>query len=262
MNGITLSQRNRAQTRLHRRTSARLGCLISVYAVIAAGFTAAPVLAASDTAEAKSIFRKRCTGCHTYGKGIKVGPDLKGVTDRRSREWLLGFIRSSSKTIQAGDPTATALFREFKQERMPDWTDLSVPQISGIIAYFAQDGPLQKEPDERHADTATAAEIDSGRRLFHAITPLRSGARACNTCHASGETAVPGYGTLGPNLAAVYLKYTDRALTDFLKRPCFPRHPEMLADNYLAPQESFDLKAYLAHVAQAASVSPVVRSRK
>ena len=30
-------------------------------------------------------FTTRCTACHTFGKGVKVGPDLKGVTERRQR---------------------------------------------------------------------------------------------------------------------------------------------------------------------------------
>jgi protein SCO1/2 len=77
------------------------------------------------SAEAAAIFNRRCTACHTYGKGIKVGPDLKGVTGRRTHDWLLKFIRASSMVIKSGDPTATKLFAEFKGQRMPDWTDLS-----------------------------------------------------------------------------------------------------------------------------------------
>ena len=75
--------------------------------------------------DAKKIFNQRCTACHTFGKGVKVGPDLKGVTARRQRPWLLKFVRSSQKVIAGGDPIATELFRTFKRQRMPDWTDLS-----------------------------------------------------------------------------------------------------------------------------------------
>ncbi len=71
-------------------------------------------------AAAASIFNKRCTACHTFGKGIKVGPDLKGVNDRRTKDWLLKFIHASSSVIKSGDPIATALFAQFKQQRMPD----------------------------------------------------------------------------------------------------------------------------------------------
>src|SRR5437016_13712668 len=63
--------------------------------------------------EAAATFGKRCTACHTYGKGIKVGPDLKGVNERRKPDWLLKFIRSSSSVIKSGDPVATALLGQF-----------------------------------------------------------------------------------------------------------------------------------------------------
>jgi hypothetical protein len=54
-----------------------------------------------------------------------------------------------------------------------------------------------------------------------------------------------GAGTLGPDLSDVYRKYQDRALTLFLKHPCFLREPEMSAAGYLTPTESFAIKAYL-----------------
>ena len=198
-----------------------------------------------DSLEAKIIFRKRCTGCHTFGRGIKVGPDLKGVTERRAREWLLRFIRGSSSVIQSGDPTATKLFRDFKQERMPDWSDLSLDQVNAILDYFGANGPLQKEPDERDATTATAAEIEMGRQLFHAGTPFKFGGAACHTCH-SIRDAESQDGNLGPDLTLAYLRYRDKSMTDFLRRPCSPRAPESFSSNYLTPQELFDLKAYMA----------------
>jgi cytochrome c2 len=224
-----------------RTTSARL-IAVSIFVL---GTCLALPAAPANSVEAKTIFSKRCTVCHTFGKGIKVGPDLKGVTERRTREWLLRFIRASSSVIQAGDPIATRLFREFKQERMPDWSDLSPGQVVAILDYFAGDGPLQKAPDERDASTATAGEIEMGRQLFYGATRLNYGGRPCHTCHAirGGETKG---GSLGPDLTGAYFKYRDAALTDFLSRPCFPREPESSASGYLTPQESFDLKAYMA----------------
>jgi mono/diheme cytochrome c family protein len=208
---------------------------------LAAGLT----LPASAADDAKAIFRKRCTGCHTFGRGVKVGPDLKGVTERRTRQWLLRFIRGSSGVIQSGDPTATKLFRDFKQERMPDWSDLTPEQVGSILDYFAADGPLQKEPDERDAATATQAEIETGRQLFRGVMRLTYGGLSCNTCHSIRDPESKG-GSLGPELSGAYFKYRDRAMTDFLKRPCFAREPESFASGYLTPQESFDLKAYMA----------------
>jgi len=207
---------------------------------------------AADIAGPKTIFRKRCAACHTYGKGIKVGPDLKGVTDRRKRDWLFTFVRSSSTMIQSGDPTATKLFREFKQERMPDWSDLSARQIGAILDYFAADGPEQKEPDERHAASATPAEIGMGRGLFYGDVRLTHGGSACANCHSIGRRQRAA-GSLGPDLFRAYLKYQDRGLTDFLRQPCFLRDPERSTNQYLSPEESFALKAYMAQAAGAAT---------
>lgn len=201
--------------------------------------------AASDVPEAGLLFGKRCTACHTYGKGIRVGPDLKGVTDRHPRSWLLSFIRSSQSVIQGGDPKAVALFREFKQQRMPDWTDLTPKQIEGLIDYFAAGGPEQRTPDERNAEIAGPLEIEVGRKLFHGESRFTYGGEPCSSCHqVRSAVARPG-GTLGPDLTLTYLKYQDKALTAFLKTPCVPRDPELTGAKFLTPEESFFLKTYL-----------------
>src|SRR5262245_6086993 len=106
---------------------------LAALALAVVGSSAAPAFAGPDPAAPKLVFRKRCMACHTFGKGTKVGPDLKGVTDRRKREWLLKFISSSSSVIEAGDPVAVKLFSEFKRERMPDWSDLSTEEIGAIV---------------------------------------------------------------------------------------------------------------------------------
>lgn len=194
--------------------------------------------------EAASVFNKRCTACHTYGKGIKVGPDLKGVNDRRKRDWLLKFIHSSSTVIKSGDPTATSLFAQFKQQRMPDWTDLSDKQIGDILQYLAVGGPDIKPADERSAELATAAEIERGRQLFFGEARLRYAGVACSTCHSLQGAGWRG-GSLAPDLTHVYLRYQDQALTSFLKNPCFQWKTKDSDERYLTPRESFSLKAFL-----------------
>ncbi|HLJ87675.1 MAG TPA: c-type cytochrome [Candidatus Angelobacter sp.] len=200
---------------------------------------------AADQSEASNIFKKRCSACHTFGKGPKVGPDLKGVTDRRKPDWLQKFIHSSQSVIQSGDPTAVALFHQFKEQRMPDWLDLSPETITALLKYFADNGPEQKEPDEYPAQQATPQQIESGRKLFYGESRLKYGGQSCSSCHRIGG-GMAGGGTLGPDLTRAYDRYRDTALTLFFKRPCFLRAPEISNAKYLDPQESFDLKAFLA----------------
>jgi mono/diheme cytochrome c family protein len=223
-------------------------------------FALVPAFAA-DFTEPTNIFRKRCSACHTFGKGVKVGPDLKGVTERRQRDWLLKFVRSSQTVIQSGDPTAKALFDQFKPQKMPDWSDLSDKQISAIMDYFAANGPEIKPADERLADTATPSEIETGRKLFHGETALALGGQSCSSCHAIAGSGFKG-GSFGPNLTKTFLKYQDKAMTDFLRRPCFQRVPET-EESYLKPEESFALKAYLAESAgiKAHPVQPAPNSK-
>jgi mono/diheme cytochrome c family protein len=197
--------------------------------------------------EASATFSKRCTACHTYGKGVKIGPDLKGVNERRTREWLIKFVRTSSQLIESGDPAATSLFVQFKQQRMPDWTDLTDQQIGDILDYIAVGGPDIRPADERDAELATAADVNEGRRLFLGEARFRYGAHACATCHTVNGTGLRG-GTLGPDLSKVYTTFQDRALTEFFRHPCFQSVPPSPVQ-YLSSQESFALKAFLHQIA-------------
>jgi mono/diheme cytochrome c family protein len=204
---------------------------------------------ASDAAEAKKIFNQRCTACHTFGRGVKVGPDLKGVNERRARPWLLRFIRSSQSLIKEGDPIASGLFDQFARQRMPDWLDLSESQINAVLDWISVDGPDQKEPDERDAELATQADIERARNLFNGSVGLANGGVACGTCHSIRDNDQTIGGSLGPNLTASYLRYRDRGLTLFLRKPCFKREPDTTGVRYLTPDEAFVLKAYLRHAA-------------
>lgn len=203
--------------------------------------------------EAAATFSRRCTACHTYGKGIKVGPDLKGVTERRKHDWLLRFIHESSRVIKSGDATAVSLFAQFKQQRMPDWTDLSEKQIADILDYISIGGPDIKPADERNAELALPAEIEMGRQLFSGEQRLRYGAQACGSCHAVRGAGWGG--SLGPDLTRTYFKFQDRALTEFLRHPCFQW--DGAGAHYLTATESFALKAFLrqAAVRQAAQAN-------
>lgn len=198
--------------------------------------------------KAETIFKQRCSACHTYGKGIKVGPDLKGVNERRKHDWLIRFIHQSSQVIQSGDPEARKLFADFKQQRMPDWTDLSEQDINDILYYISVGGPDIKPIDERSAETATTADVEKGRMLFYGEARLAYGAPNCSMCHSVRGGGIRG-GALGPDLTSTYTKYQDVALTAFLRHPCFSWNLGNSGATYLKPEESFALKAFLHRAA-------------
>jgi cytochrome c2 len=225
----------------------RLGPLaLAVFAIVSPA-------RATDGGDAKKIFNQRCTACHTFGKGVKVGPDLKGVAARRTRAWFLEFVRSSQKVIESGDPIAASLFEQFKRQRMPDWLDLTDGQLGAIFDWLAANGPELRELDERSAELATAADLELGRALFNGEIAFVNGGLACAGCHTVGGASG---GSLGPDLSGVYLRYQDRAMTLFLKQPCFRRLPESASSAFLMPQESFALKSYLKGAAPSGRPAP------
>ena len=87
---------------------------------------------AQDAANGKKLFMsKGCAGCHDL-EAKRVGPPLKGVTDRRDSEWLHSFITNSTAFIET-DADAKALFEEFKIP-MPAH-ELTKEEIDDILEY-------------------------------------------------------------------------------------------------------------------------------
>ena len=198
--------------------------------------------------EPAAVFAKKCSGCHTFGHGDRVGPDLKGVTDRRSRAWLLAWIRSSQRLVTERDRTALTLFEKFKRERMPD-QPLTDQEIGALLDYFAVGGPLAANAGRaRHAETAGAAEIALGRDVFFGDRPARSGGASCASCHSLQADRAPRGGTFGADLTHVYSRFQDAALSDFLRRPCFPRAFPNQDAAPLTDEEAFAVKAFLFKV--------------
>jgi protein SCO1 len=81
------------------------------------------------------LFVSKCSACHTVGEGDKVGPDLAGVTKRRSRVWLTRYIAEPDALLAAGDPIATALFHQYKDMRMPN-LKLGAGDIADIVSFL------------------------------------------------------------------------------------------------------------------------------
>jgi protein SCO1 len=100
-------------------------------------------------APGQTLFKKLCAPCHTIGVGDRVGPDLRGVTERRERAWLENFIRHPDTMRAERDPEALALVAKFPGARMPA-LGLAEVDASDLMAYLraetdrlnqAQDAP-------------------------------------------------------------------------------------------------------------------------
>jgi mono/diheme cytochrome c family protein len=100
-------------------------------------FAADPAVSDSDEAitAGQSIFNANCRACHRLDSK-SVGPALRGVTERRGVDWSKSFIRNSQQMIQAGDPQAVALFKEYNNMVMPAHTFLSDQELDNLLSYI------------------------------------------------------------------------------------------------------------------------------
>lgn len=95
--------------------------------------------------EGQLLFDQRCSPCHTIGGGTRVGPDLQGVVNRRSRDWLVRFITAPDKVIESGDPIATALVQQFNQIRMPN-LGVTDDEARTLLDHLAAAGAMPATP--------------------------------------------------------------------------------------------------------------------
>lgn len=155
----------------HCRSKAALNAALTV--AIAATLLLVP--AAARAATPLELWQKGlCMSCHSVGAGKLVGPDLLGVTERRSAEWLVKFIKSPKAAIDSGDADAVALFEEFKV-LMPD-APLTEAEIKIALEYTkVSAGGAAAAPTV----TATPEEIALGEQLFQGRVALSGGGPSC-----------------------------------------------------------------------------------
>jgi len=208
--------------------------------------------------EGEKLFKQICVACHTIGQGKLIGPDLAGVQQRRSEEWLLKFIRSSQTVVQSGDPVATALFEEYNNIPMPD-NNYSDDQIRAIISYIAENSPGGPGAAEtggvspapgRPLSEAGEANVQAGKNLFEGRTRLSNSGPTCNSCHNVKNDALMGGGALALDLTQAYSRLGEAGVKAILGNPPFPAMKQAYQNRPLSETEVFDLTAFLQHADQ------------
>lgn len=84
-------------------------------------------------AKAEAIYTAKCFACHKLTTEKLVGPGWKGVTDRRTPEWIMNFITNTQvmldKDLQAQSELVTCVVR------MPN-QDLSDEQARDMLEFM------------------------------------------------------------------------------------------------------------------------------
>lgn len=109
--------------------------------------------------DAKKYFKANCTSCHLIGGGDKTGPDLAGVSKRRSVEWIVKFmnypegmingdedeedypVNKACKTpackvkFEYGDKVAYSLYQLYKPNIMTEH-EVDKAQVKALLKYI------------------------------------------------------------------------------------------------------------------------------
>lgn len=192
-----------------------------------------------------ALFEKSCYSCHTIGGGKKTGPDLKGVTTRRTKEWLHAFITSPAAMKGKGDAAAVEVFAEYAPTIMPDQA-LTPAQIDSLLALidehtksnrvFVPSGAGLKRP-------VTKADIGRGMDYFTGATALANGGPACISCHSIEGLGLFGGGSLAPDLTQVNIRFRDPELIVSLRTPPWPTMKSVFGNQALTEEEVIALFA-------------------
>jgi len=211
-----------------------------------------------EAQDGAAIFNQNCAVCHKIGGGKFIGPDLQGVNDKRSEDWLIKFIKSSQSLINSGDADAKALYQEFNQLAMPNFP-LSDDEIKAVLSHIASAGPASAGAGQASGEAAapqeepefTAEEAKEGKSLFVGTKSFENNGPACVSCHNVNSEDIAG-GLLARDLTTAYDRLGGGlSIMGLLNAAPFPAMTASYGDKPLTETEVKQLTAFLKEVKSA-----------
>jgi len=196
---------------------------------------------AVNAQDGAALFNKHCKACHTIGGGTKVGPDLTGVTSKRSFDWLVKFVQSSEDLIAAGDDDAVAIFEEFDKKPMPSHSN-SVAEIQLMFDYIASGGASADDDNtDKHSESLVfEPDAEEGRKLFTGEQSLKNEGPSCISCHNIRHNDVSFGGLMAMDLSISYTEGVVEAMETSM-----PSMINSYEDSPLTVEERANLELFL-----------------
>ena len=147
-----------------------------------------------DAVNGKKLFNANCAACHKLDKKL-IGPPLKGVSEKRSKEWLHAWIKDNNALRASGDKDAIAIFKEFNGMPMVAYPNFSDQDIEDVLAY------TDDKPADAKGAVASAQKADPkvavGKKLFQTH---------CAACHKLDKKLIgPALGNIADKRSAEWL---------------------------------------------------------
>jgi len=202
-----------------------------------------------------ALFKAKCAACHRVDAKRVVGPGLEGINEKRSREWLVSWIKDSQALIASGDADAISIFEEYNKVAMMPFSDLSDAEIVALLDYIkgeATGGEATASNTEEVAEPVaaieyTAEDIEAGRLLFTGGKRFTNGGPTCVTCHNVTNDDVIVGGLLAKDLTNVYERLGDAGITGIVSAPPFPAMINSYGNNPLTEEEVKQLTGFFKY---------------
>ena len=207
---------------------------------IAGTFSAVSAMPPAQSPDGEALFtEKGCNACHTVGGGDLVGPDLAGVTERRTEEWLTNWLIAPDQMLTS-DPDAQAMLAQYNNVPMPN-LGLKPDEVAALIAYLGGGATTGGASAGLPAGDAT-----SGKAYFVGDKRFENGGPQCMSCHSVAGLGSLGGGNLGPDLTTSGYVQSDAAFASFISAPSTQTMGAIWANTPLTAQEQADLYAFLS----------------
>ena len=185
------------------------------------------VPSAVEAQQPADFFRQNCMSCHTIGGGRLGGPDLKDVTKRKNRRWLVRFLLDPEGMVERKDAYALKLQQEAEGMLMPNVPGMTPSLAEGLLDFIEAESKsgqtLQSKPPISEKPT-TAAEAVTERTVPAGMLSPTSGVppqeiatyfrQNCSSCHTVG-----GGRLTGPDLKDVTKRRNRAWLKEFISNP-------------------------------------------
>jgi cytochrome c2 len=200
-----------------------------------------PALSAQD--DPAVFYEDNCASCHSIGEGVIGGPDLKGVTARRDRAWLIQFLLKPEAF--ASDPVVKKMIDEADGAEM-ETTEGLTPELAEALLQLIEQRSGAAAPPVKPERPITPADVELGRAMFTGRTKLGASGGPCVACHAAGDVRPPAAGRLGTDLAGIQGRPGGRrGLNAWLGSPPTPMMRAIYRPAPLTADEAHALSAFL-----------------
>ena len=111
-------------------------------------------------AKGQMLFSQNCSACHDFRQN-GIGPQLGGITERVSPDWIKKFIKNPKGLVESGDERSQKLLEEYKT-LMPSFNHYSEKELNQIIAYLhTKEGPVANASDTTGMEPITNPITDA-----------------------------------------------------------------------------------------------------